>query len=82
MFWAKVAWCLGAFYGLWGVLFGAFGAHALRAKLVPRLLQAFETGVRYQMLHALVLLCVALLLVRMEQTSRAAQLLRGATVVF
>ena len=31
----------------------AFGAHALRARLSPERLAAFETGARYQMYHAL-----------------------------
>jgi len=31
---------------------GAFGAHALRARLTPDLLQVFETGARYQIYHA------------------------------
>ena len=38
---------------------GAFGAHALRARLSPDLLDVFETGARYQMYHALALLAVA-----------------------
>jgi uncharacterized membrane protein YgdD (TMEM256/DUF423 family) len=38
--------------GLLGVAFGAFGAHALRARLSPEMLAVFETGVRYQMYHA------------------------------
>jgi uncharacterized membrane protein YgdD (TMEM256/DUF423 family) len=38
---------------------GAFGAHALRTRLTSELLVAFETGVRYQMYHALGLLAVA-----------------------
>jgi uncharacterized membrane protein YgdD (TMEM256/DUF423 family) len=38
---------------------GAFGAHALRTRLEPRLLEVFETAVRYQMYHALALLVVA-----------------------
>ncbi len=41
------------------VALGAFGAHALRARLEPSLLAAFETGVRYQFTHALGLLAVA-----------------------
>jgi uncharacterized membrane protein YgdD (TMEM256/DUF423 family) len=41
------------------VLAGAFGAHALRQRLPSDLLAAFETGVRYQMYHALALLAVA-----------------------
>jgi len=32
---------------------GAFGAHALRSRLSPDLLAAFEAGARYQMYHAL-----------------------------
>lgn len=38
---------------------GAFGAHALKARLPADLLLVFETGVRYQMYHALGLLAVA-----------------------
>lgn len=38
--------------GFLGVAFGAFGAHALRARLSAEMLAVFETGVRYQMYHA------------------------------
>ncbi len=38
-----------------GVGGGAFAAHALKASLSPEMLQVFETGVRYQMYHALAL---------------------------
>jgi len=38
---------------------GAFGAHALRARLGPDLLAVFETAARYQMYHALALIAVA-----------------------
>jgi uncharacterized membrane protein YgdD (TMEM256/DUF423 family) len=41
-----------------GVLAGAFGAHTLDAMVAPDRLQTFETGVRYQMYHALALLWV------------------------
>ncbi len=44
------------------VALGALGAHALKDKLSPELLQAFETGVRYQFYHSLALLAVALLI--------------------
>ncbi len=47
---------MGAVYGLLAVLLGAFGAHALKNKLTPELLHSFETGVKYQMYHAIVLL--------------------------
>jgi uncharacterized membrane protein YgdD (TMEM256/DUF423 family) len=39
-----------------GLLVGAFGAHALRARIEPDLLAVFETGVRYHLVHALALL--------------------------
>jgi uncharacterized membrane protein YgdD (TMEM256/DUF423 family) len=50
---------LGAVSALLAVAAGAFGAHALRTRLTPELLAAFETGARYQMYHALALLLVA-----------------------
>jgi uncharacterized membrane protein YgdD (TMEM256/DUF423 family) len=40
------------------VAVGAFGAHALRARLTPEHLAIFETGARYQIYHALALLAV------------------------
>jgi uncharacterized membrane protein YgdD (TMEM256/DUF423 family) len=43
---------------------GAFGAHALRARIAPELLAVFETGNRYQMYHALALFVVAALATR------------------
>jgi len=51
---------LGCFMAGLGVAAGAFGAHALKQRLAPDLLAVFETGVRYQMYHALGLLAVAL----------------------
>lgn len=50
---------LGALSAAIAVAAGAFGAHALRDRLAPDLLQVFETGARYQMYHALGLLAVA-----------------------
>lgn len=50
---------IGAWSACLAVAAGAFGAHALRAKVEPRLLEVFETGARYQMYHALALLAVA-----------------------
>ncbi|MBD0337380.1 MAG: DUF423 domain-containing protein [Cyanobacteria bacterium Co-bin13] len=49
-----------------GVAAGAFASHALRDQLTERMLAVFETGVRYQMYHALALGGVALLLARAE----------------
>lgn len=50
---------LGAVSALISVAAGAFGAHALRDRLVPTSLAVFETAARYQMYHALALLAVA-----------------------
>ena len=50
---------LGAASAFIAVALGAFAAHGLKARLGADLLAAFETGVRYQMFHALALLAVA-----------------------
>jgi uncharacterized membrane protein YgdD (TMEM256/DUF423 family) len=50
---------VGAVFGALGVAAGAFGAHALKARLAPEMLAVFETGVRYQLVHALGLLAVS-----------------------
>ena len=51
---------LGCFFGLTAVILGAFGAHALKEILSAEQLASFETGVKYQMYHALVLLFLGL----------------------
>ena len=48
----------GAFLGMLAIILGAFGAHALKAVLTPEQLITFETGVRYQMYHALFLIFI------------------------
>ena len=66
------------------VVFGAFGAHALETHLSPDLLDTFETGVRYQMYHALGLLALAWAIERWPERRLlpAAWLLLVGTVVF
>ena len=56
-FWAG----LGAVSAFLAVALGAFGAHGLKTRVEPDLLQVFETGVRYHMYHSLGLFVVALL---------------------
>jgi len=51
---------LGALFALVAVAAGAFGAHALRARLEPSQLAVYETAVRYQMYHAGALLATGL----------------------
>jgi uncharacterized membrane protein YgdD (TMEM256/DUF423 family) len=64
---------LGALGGFISVATGAFGAHALKARVAPDLLAVFETGARYQTYHALALVLVGLL-----QVVRPAMVLDGA----
>jgi uncharacterized membrane protein YgdD (TMEM256/DUF423 family) len=52
---------LGVLGALLGVLFGAFGAHALRSSLSPDALALWKTAVEYQMYHSLGLLALGLL---------------------
>lgn len=52
----------GAFFGALAVVLGAFGAHALKARISAEHLAVFETGVRYQFYHALALLLLGLFL--------------------
>ena len=42
--------------GTLAVIFGAFGAHALKNRLSQDQLKSFETGVKYQMYHAIILI--------------------------
>ena len=54
-----LAQCIGALFGLLAVIFGAFGAHLLKKSFTQDQLASFETGVKYQMYHALVLLMLS-----------------------
>ncbi|BFM19301.1 DUF423 domain-containing protein [Gilvimarinus japonicus] len=56
----KLILSIAATYGFIAVALGAFAAHGLKGKLAPELLGAFQTGVQYQMYHALALLVVGL----------------------
>lgn len=46
-------------FGIVSIVLGAFGAHGLKSVLSPEQLLTFETGVKYQMYHALFLLFLA-----------------------
>jgi uncharacterized membrane protein YgdD (TMEM256/DUF423 family) len=49
-----------SFFGMTAIILGAFGAHALKKILTIDQLATFETGVKYQMYHALFLLFVGM----------------------
>lgn len=50
----------GALFGMIAIILGAFGAHALKKMLTIDQLSSFETGVKYQMYHAIFLLFIGL----------------------
>lgn len=50
---------LGALFAGLAVAAGAFGAHGLKSRLAPDMLEVFETAARYEMYHALALFVVA-----------------------
>ena len=52
----QTALIFGSIFGFLAIILGAFGAHLLKKKLTSELLQSFETGVKYQTYHALLLL--------------------------
>ena len=62
---------LGALSAGLSVAAGAFGAHALRERVEPRLLEVFETAARYQMYHALALFAVAWVVARGAEVTSA-----------
>ena len=50
---------LGSSLAALGVALGAFGAHGLKARVGPELLETWETAARYHLVHALALLATA-----------------------
>ncbi|KAB1157418.1 DUF423 domain-containing protein [Tenacibaculum aiptasiae] len=69
--------------GVLAVILGAFGAHALKAKLSPEAMQSFETAVRYQFIHVLVLLFVnSYKEFNLKQKSAISRFLIGGILMF
>jgi uncharacterized membrane protein YgdD (TMEM256/DUF423 family) len=59
---AKLFIFLGALAGAAGVALGAFGAHALKARLAPDQLAVWQTAVQYHFWHALALVAIGILI--------------------
>jgi uncharacterized membrane protein YgdD (TMEM256/DUF423 family) len=59
---ARIALCSAAVFLFAAVAFGAFGAHALKAKIPPELMVTYQTAVQYHFWHALGLLAAGVLL--------------------
>ncbi|EIA09575.1 DUF423 domain-containing protein [Flavobacterium frigoris] len=60
----------GALFGMLAIVLGAFGAHALKKILPAEQLVTFETGVRYQMYHALFLIFIGMIGNLSEKTKK------------
>jgi len=73
---------LAAALGFVGVALGAFGAHGLRERLSPAMLEVYRTGVLYHLIHALALLAVALGADRLARPRAVAALFTAGIVVF
>ena len=80
----RLFFALGALSAAIAVAAGAFGAHALKARLAPDMLSVFEVGARYQMYHALGLLACAYAVTRWPGalTTASGWLFVVGTVVF
>ena len=59
----------GAMFGALAVGLGAFGTHGLKKIVTEETVQAFQTGVQYQMYHALALLIAGILYDRVSSKS-------------
>lgn len=57
----KIFTALGSINALIAVMLGAFGAHALKNRLTPEMMEIFQTGVQYHFYHALGLLAVGVI---------------------
>ena len=68
--------------GLSAVALGAFGAHGLRARLDPAMLEIYRTGALYHLIHALAVLAVALGADRLRRASLIVTLFTAGVVVF
>ncbi len=81
---SKLMIAAGAASAFVSVAAGAFGAHALKARLEPDLLAVFETGARYQMYHALALVLIGLvgLQVRSGLLTASGYAMIAGTVLF
>ena len=57
---------------------GAFGAHMLKERVEPRMLDIWSTATQYQLWHALAIVAVAMLIARDGGDTTAARVAGGA----
>jgi uncharacterized membrane protein YgdD (TMEM256/DUF423 family) len=68
--------------GFSAVLLGAFGAHGLRDRVAPPLLEIYRTGVLYHLVHALAVLVVAVAADRLRRPRLVAGLFTAGIAIF
>jgi len=71
-----------AVLGMIAIILGAFGAHALKKVLSIEQITTFETGVRYQMYHALFLLFIGTTTIISQKTKKRIYNLTVFGVIF
>jgi len=71
----------GALFGLLAVILGAFAAHGLKGAISEESLNSFETGVKFQMYHALLLLIIGATNVLSDKASKLIYYLIFAGIV-
>ena len=73
---------LAGLFGLTGVALGAFGAHALKARLTPEALEIYRTGALYHLVHAGVLVGIAGVQDRLRAPRLTATLFAAGIAIF
>lgn len=66
---AKLFLVLGSLAGAAGVILGAFGAHALKARVAPEMLAVWQTAVQYHFWHALALVAIGVLAIHLPSSA-------------
>lgn len=82
---ARLFLSLGSISAALAVMFGAFGAHALRARLTPDMLAVYHTGSQYHFYHAFGLILIGLIALHLPELAflrAAGWLMVAGTVLF
>lgn len=64
---SRIFMIIGGSLGALGIILGAFGAHSIKGAIPDNLYQAFLTGARHHMIHAIFLIVLAFLMDRWPQ---------------
>lgn len=82
---AKLFLALGSLSAMLVVVLGAFGAHALRARIPAELMASYQTGALYHLFHALGLVAIGLIAAHLPASGlvrAAGWLMLAGTVLF